>query len=44
MSYEEYNDMFLKCQDTGKYHVFTFDIVGSKKWKIEHVKLQDKNC
>lgn len=31
MSYEEYNDMFLKCQDTGKYHVFTFDIVGSKK-------------
>jgi len=30
MSYEEYNDMFLKCQDTGKYHVFTFDIVGSK--------------
>jgi len=31
MSYEEYNDMFLKCQDIGKYHVFTFDIVGSKK-------------
>ena len=31
MSYNEYNDMFLKCQDTGKYHVFTFDIVGSKK-------------
>ena len=31
VSYEEYNDMFLKCQDTGKYHVFTFDIVGSKK-------------
>ena len=31
MSYNEYNDLFLKCQDTGKYHVFTFDIVGSKE-------------
>ena len=31
MSTYEYNDMFLKCQDTGKYHVFTFDIEGSKK-------------
>ena len=31
MSTSEYNDLFLKCQDTGKYHVFTFDIIGSKK-------------
>ena len=31
MSTNEYNDLFLKCQNTGKYHVFTFDIVGSKK-------------
>lgn len=31
MSTSEYNDLFLKCQDTGKYHVFTFDIAGSKK-------------
>ena len=31
MSYNEYNDLFIKCQDTGKYHVFTFDIVGSKE-------------
>ena len=31
MSTHEYNDLFLKCQDTGIYHVFTFDIVGSKK-------------
>ena len=31
MSTCEYNDLFLKCQDTGKYHVFTFDIEGSKK-------------
>ena len=31
MSTHEYNDLFLKCQKTGKYHVFTFDIEGSKK-------------
>ena len=27
----EYNDLFLLCQDTAIYHMFTFDIVGSKK-------------
>lgn len=31
MSTFEYNDLFLLAQDIGKYHVFTFDIVGSKK-------------
>lgn len=31
MSTHEYNDLFLKCQETGKYHVFTFDIIASKK-------------
>ena len=31
MSTHEYNDLFLKCQNTGIYHVFTFDIAGSKK-------------
>ena len=31
MSTYEYNDLFLKCQDTGKYHVFIFDIEESKK-------------
>ena len=31
MSTYQYNDLFLKCQETGKYHVFSFDIVGSKK-------------
>jgi len=31
MSAHEYNDLFLKCQETGKYHIFTFDIEGSKK-------------
>jgi len=31
MSTYEYNDLFLKCQETGKYHAFCFDIIGSKK-------------
>jgi len=31
MSTFEYNDLFLKCQSNGKYHVFTFDIKDSKK-------------
>ena len=31
MSTHEYNDLFIKCQETGKYHVFTFDIKNSKK-------------
>ena len=31
MSTFEYNDLFLLAQDTGKYHMFTFDIVNSKK-------------
>lgn len=30
MSTFEYNDLFLLCQDTGKYHMFVFDIAGSK--------------
>lgn len=30
MSTFEYNDLYLKCQDTGKYHMFVFDIIGSK--------------
>jgi len=35
MSTFEYNDLFLKCQPTGKYHVFTFDIVDSKKMSFK---------
>lgn len=31
MSTHEYNDLFLKCQSTGLYHVFTFDIKNSKE-------------
>ena len=31
MSAYEYNDLFLKCQRTGLYHMFTFDIKNSKK-------------
>ena len=30
MSSFEYNDLFLKCQNTGLYHIFTFDIKNSK--------------
>lgn len=30
MSSIEYNDLFLLCQNTGKYHMFTFDMVASK--------------
>ena len=35
MSSIEYNDLFLLSQETGKYHMFTFDIVGSKKMDKE---------
>lgn len=35
MSSFEYNDLFLKCQKTALYHVFTFDIVDSKKMDSE---------
>ena len=35
MSSFEYNDMLLKCQKTAPYHVFTFDIVDSKKMDRE---------
>ena len=31
MSTFEYNDLYLKCQDTGIYHMFVFDIVDSRK-------------
>lgn len=43
MSTFEYNDLYLKCQDTGKYHMFVFDIVESKKMsKEERVIAQSK--
>lgn len=35
MSTYEYNDLFVKCQETGKYHVFTFDLKDSKKMSFE---------
>lgn len=38
MSTYEYHDLFLKCQDTGLYHVFTFDMVNSKNMSIEYRK------
>lgn len=30
MSTFEYNDLYLKCQDTGIYHMYIFDIIGSR--------------
>ena len=39
MSTLEYNDLFLKCQETGKYHIFCFDIICSKK--MEPIKRCD---
>lgn len=35
MSTLEYNDLYLLCQDTGRYHMFVFDIVDSKKMDSE---------
>jgi|LSQX01.2.fsa_nt_gb hypothetical protein len=31
MSYSEYDDLFLKARQTGEYHIFLFDIKGSRK-------------
>jgi len=36
MSTIEYNDLFFKCQNTGKYHVFIFDIKDSKTIENRH--------
>lgn len=30
MSTFEYNDLYLKCQDTGLYHIYIFDIKGTE--------------
>lgn len=37
MSTFEYNDLYLLCQDIGKYHMFVFDILSTlhKKETIE---------
>lgn len=31
MSYTEYYDLYEKCQDYAPYHLFVFDVVGSKQ-------------
>lgn len=36
MSTFEYNDLYLKCQDTGIYHMFVFDMIGSKKMSPQY--------
>lgn len=35
MSTYEYTDMFIESQNKGKYHMFVFDIIGSKKLDFE---------
>lgn len=35
MSYIEYNDLLLKCQKTGKYRLFTLDLIDSGNAKLE---------
>lgn len=35
MSTFEYYDMFRERQDKGKYHMFVFDIVNSKKMDLQ---------
>lgn len=39
MSTFEYNDLFVLSQDSGRYHVYTFDIVNSKKMDAEARKI-----
>lgn len=36
MSSFEYNDLYLKCQENGIYHMFVFDIVNSKKMSVPY--------
>ena len=38
MSTFEYNDLYLKCQDTGIYHMYVFDIKDSKKMSPSYRK------
>ena len=35
MSTDEYNDMFLRCQATGMFHMFTFDLKNCKSMDPE---------
>lgn len=36
MSTFEYNDLYLKSQETGQYHIFIFDIIGSKNMTYKY--------
>lgn len=50
MSTFEYNDLYLKCQDTGLYHIYIFDIIGTenmppsirKEAQIKMIELMNK--
>lgn len=41
MSWVEYNDMFERAQEKGEYHLFVFDLKGSKsiRYFIPHINL-----
>lgn len=40
MSYDEYKDMYDKAQTTGLYHMFIFDIIGSRNYgkELEYIE------
>jgi len=38
MSTFEYNDLYLTCQNTGKYHMFIFDMIDSKNMSFNYRK------
>ena len=42
MSYDEYNNLFLKCQNDGIFETFTFDIKNSKKMDNYNVSIAKK--
>ena len=41
MSWVEYNDMFERVQEKGEYHLFVFDLKGSRSigYFIRHINL-----
>ena len=42
MSTDEYNNMFLKCQNNGLYHMFAFDLKNSKSMSDEQRYIAEK--
>ncbi len=44
MSYIEYNDLLVKCQNDGLFRVFTFDIVGSRQMEEQEAIKAHENA